>query len=107
MRPVVVKKEASATGATAWVPLDFTQNIMNVGIGVDITATATFGVEVTYDDIFDPTVTPVAMPFADIPAGTTADIYKALNIPVRAVRLNVAANTGEVKMTVIQGQAGG
>lgn len=107
MRPVVVSKNGSTTGATAWVPLDFTQNILNVGIGVTISATATFGVEVTYDDIFDPTATPVAMPFADIPAGTVANIHKALNIPVRAVRLNVAASTGGVKMTVVQGLAGG
>ncbi len=107
MRPVVVKKEASATGATPWVPLDFTQNILNVGIGVTLDATATFGVEVTYDDVFDTTVTPVAMPWGDIPAGTTANIFKPLNTPVRAVRLNVAANTGNVKMTVIQGISGG
>lgn len=103
MRPVVVAKNGSTTGPTAWVPLDSTQNIMNVGIGVTLSATGTFGVEVTYDDIFNPAVTPVAIPSTEIPAGTTANIYKAFDIPVRAVRLNVAASTGDVKMTVVQG----
>ena len=93
----------ASTGASAWFPLDWYQTPMNVGIGVEISATATYTVEITFDDIFDSTVTPVAFPVSGLTAATT-NATGNIAFPVRAIRLNVAANTGTVKITVLQGR---
>lgn len=103
MRPASVSKTASATGTTAWLPLDITQNPFNASLNVKLSATATYGVEYTYDDVFDSTVTPTAWPLTAIPAGSTTNKDAGLTAPIRAVRLNVAANTGSVTLTAIQG----
>lgn len=104
MRPATLSLNASATGASAWLPLDITENPTSLSIGVTITATATYGVEYTYDDPFSASPAPVAFGYlTDIPSGTTANKDARFTAPVRAVRLNVAANTGNVKLTALQG----
>ena len=103
MRPVYSTK--TGTGTSPWIPLDITQSLFNVGIGITISATATYTLEYTYDNIFDSTVTTV--PFTNAAIGTaTGNKDTALTTPCTAVRLNVTANTGSVKLAVIQGLDG-
>lgn len=101
MRRVTRSLTASATGTSAPIPMDVGQAPFHVGIGVVISATATYTVEHTFDDIFDPTVTPTWFQNTGLTSQTTnKDGNYAY--PVAAIRLNVAANTGNVTMTVIE-----
>lgn len=103
MRPK--KITVSAVTASAWLPVDYKQDPMNLSVGcVVVSGTATYSVEYTYDDIFDTTVTPVAFSLSTITAQTTSK-DGAINLPVRAIRLNVTAGISPVvTMTMIQGQ---
>ena len=102
MRPTSVT--LSATGTSAWIPVDYRQAPFNIGVQIDVTGTITgWTVEVTMDDVFDPTVTPVAvLAPAPLEAGTVDEIG-GITIPCRAVRLNATITSGSVKMTLIQG----
>ena len=93
----------TATGTSAWVPLDFKQVPFNLGLQVvKNSGTATFTVEYTMDDVWDSTVTPTA--FASAISGSTANTTNNIAFPVRAVRLNITAGTTpNVTFTVLQG----
>lgn len=104
MRPVV--QSSATTGATAWIPVDSNQVPFNVGVGVKLSSTGTYGVEYTFDDVFDSTVTPIAFVSTGIPAGTTVNAAMSFTTPCRAIRLNIAANAGTITMTAIQGIGG-
>ena len=94
----------TATGTTAWIPVNYRQDDFNIGIQIDVTGTITgWLVEVTMDDVFNPAVTPVAVAApAPLEAGTTDEIG-AITVPCRAIRLNATITSGSVKMTVVQG----
>lgn len=102
MRP----KKVTVTGAgtSAWIPVDYKQDPMNIGLGcVIVSGTATYSVEHTFDDVFDSTVTPVAFSNSGITAQTTNKDGN-YSFPIRALRLNVASGTAPVvAMTLIQG----
>lgn len=103
MRPQVITKSGS-TGTTAWIPMDYKQNPFNVGFAVTLGAgVLTYSVEHTFDDVLDPTVTPVAFAHSTVAAQTTnKDGNYAF--PVRAIRLNVTAWTsGGATLTILQG----
>lgn len=104
MRPTSVT--VSATGTSAWIPVDYTQANFNVGITVDVSAGAslTWVVEVTSDDIFNSAVTPTGF-VAPAPLDTgTGDEIGNITIPVRAVRLNCTVTSGTATMTIVQGR---
>ncbi len=103
MRPK--KVTVSSVAASAWLPVDYKQDPMNLGVGcVLVSGTATYSVEYTFDDVFDTAVTPVAFALSTINAAT-ASANGVINTPVRAIRLNVTAGTSPVvAMTMIQGQ---
>jgi hypothetical protein len=73
-----------------------------VSIGCVLTGASTYKVQHTFDDIFDPSVTPTWFDHASITGKTTsADGNYAF--PIRAVRLNVTPYTsGAVTMTVLE-----
>ena len=99
------KITVTGTGTSAWIPVDYKQDPMNIGIGcVIVSGTATYSVEHTFDNVFDSTVTPVAFQNSGVTAQTTnKDGNYAF--PIRAVRLNVTAGASPVvAMTIIQGQ---
>ena len=102
MRPK--KVTVSSVAASAWLPVDYKQDPMNLGVGcVLVSGTATYSVEYTFDDVFDTTVTPVAFALTAITAATTSK-DGVINTPVRAIRLNVTAGASPVvAMTMIQG----
>jgi len=99
------KITVTGVGTSAWIPVDYKQDPMNIGLGcVVVSGTATYSVEHTFDNIFDSTVTPVAFSNSGITA-QTANKDGNYAYPVRAVRLNVTAGASPVvAMTLIQGQ---
>lgn len=100
MRPVTFSKVG--TGTSAWIPLDYKQSPFNVGFGVVVSGTITYDIEHTFDDIFDPNVTPTAFKHATLTA-QTANKDGNYIVPVRAVRINNTAGTGTTTVTLLQG----
>lgn len=104
MRPT--KVTVAATGSSAWIPVDRAQNNFILGIMVDVSAGAnlTWVVQMTMDDVQDPSVTPTAVT-APAPLDTgTADEVGNITIPCTAVRLNATVTGGSATMTVVQGR---
>jgi hypothetical protein len=108
MRPV--RKTVTTTGPIAAIPLDFEATPYDIGIGVVIPAgsSATYTVEHTFDDVFANNFNPTTatwLPHATLSGRTTtADGNYAY--PITAVRLNVAAVTGQVVFNVLQAGGG-
>ena len=101
MRPVRV----TVTGIAVSPPivLDHSQSPGTVAIGVIISATATYTVEHTFDDVFAPAFTPGTatwLPHSTLAAKTTNADGNYAYAPI-ACRLNVSASTGTVTMTVV------
>ena len=85
---------------------DHFQAPFNVGIGVSISATATYTVEYTFDDIMaNDYVAASGTWFTETTFGT-ASTKKSISftIPCRGIRLNVSASTGSA--TIQSQQAG-
>jgi hypothetical protein len=100
MRPQVIKK--SLTGTTAWIPLDYKQSPFNIGLAVVVNGTITYDIEHTFDDVFDSTITPTAFKHSTLVSQTTnKDGNYAF--PIRAIRLNNTAGTGDTTLTILQG----
>ena len=97
----------SVTGvaASAWLPLDAGTVGTNHGLYFTPGSGATVTVQVTPDDVFDPTVTPTAyaIPVAALVAATTAQAA-ALPLGAKAIRMNqtVGVSTSTLKV-VTQG----
>lgn len=89
-------------GNSPTIPMDFRAQAFNVGIQVVVTGTVTYTVQITLDDIYDPTVVPtwsnMPMPFT----GATATLVGNMTIPVKAMRLSVTAGTGNATITLLQ-----
>ena len=94
----------TGAGTSAVIGLDNLANPFNVGIGVDISATATYTVEFTFDDVSaDGFSAGSATWFTDTTFGSaTADKAISFTIPCRGVRLNVSASTGTATIYVQQ-----
>ena len=106
MRPTSVT--VSSATSSAWIPVNYRQNSFNLGIQVDVSAgaTLTWVVETTSDNVFDSSVTPIAITALTATGLETGSADEVGNItyPVRAVRLRISAYTsGSATMTVIQG----
>jgi len=100
MRPQVITK--SSTGTSAWIPMDYKQSPFNVGLGAVVNGTITFDIEHTFDDVFDPAVTPVAFKHSTL-VSKTANADGNYAFPVRAIRINNTAGTGGTTLTILQG----
>jgi len=102
MRPISVT--VVEVGVSAPIPMDYTLPGFSVGIGCKISATATYTVQHTFDDIwssaFDP-ATATWFPNTGLTA-KTANADGNYAFPVKAIRLNVGASNGTVTMSVIQ-----
>ena len=100
MRPQEVT--VSSVAASAWIPVNWRERDFKIAFAVEQPGTATYSVQHTLDDVFDPAVTPVALNHEDIVGATsTADGNYAF--PIRAIRLNVTVwSSGDVRMTVLQ-----
>ena len=102
MRPTSVT--VTTTTPSAWIPLDIYQTPFNVGFGVVATGTITFKVQHTFDDVFDPTVTPTAFDHSTV-TGKTTSTDGNYAFPVRAIRLNAGTvSGGTATLTILQGK---
>lgn len=103
MRPI--RFIASAPSITQWFPTDYL--LPNPAIGIFLTTsgvvTGTASVEVTGDDVFNSSITPVA--FAADAAGlknATAAAAGAQTTPIRGIRLNTnVSGTGSWILTIV------
>ena len=100
MRPQVIS--ITGTGTTAWIPMDYKQSPFNVGLGAVVNGTITYDIEHTFDEVFDPTVTPTAFKHSTMAAKTT-NFDGNYAFPIRAIRINNTAGTGSTTLTILQG----
>lgn len=100
----IVSYTVTGAGTSAVIGLDNLANPFNIGIGVDISATATYTVEYTFNDVSaDGFSAGSATWFTDTTFGSaTADKAISFTIPCRGVRLNVSASTGTATIYVQQ-----
>jgi hypothetical protein len=105
MRPVRVV--VTGIDVSAPIPIDQYLNPTNIGLGVVISATATYTVEHTFDDVWDEAFNPATATWFPHPtlAAQSANADGNLAFPPTAVRLNVAASTGTVTLNLIQAGA--
>lgn len=101
MRPSTAS--TSGVSISSPIPVDIYCPNNNKGVFVDVTGTATYTVQITGDDIFDSTVTPLwlSVDNANLIAGTT-DQQGTVITPCRAVRVNQTAGAGSTRLVVIQ-----
>lgn len=102
MRPQVIS--ITGTGTTAWIPVDYKQNPLNIGLGIVVNGTITYDIEHTFDDILNPAgaLAPTAFKHSSLVAQTTnKDGNYAF--PIRAIRINNTAGTGTTTLTILQG----
>ena len=100
MRPQVIK--VSGVAMSAWIPVDYKQSPFSVGLGAVVSGTITYDIEHTFDDVFTAGVTPVAFKHSVMVSQTTnKDGNYAF--PIRAIRVNNTAGTGDVTLTILQG----
>lgn len=104
----VTTASGTAVGtASSWIPLNLHQTPFNVGFAVVKTGTGdvTYRVEHTFDNIFDPDVTPTAFTHEDVSAESdSADGNYAFG--VRAVRHQIVSASGTVTLAFTVLQAG-
>lgn len=104
MRPVTLT--VTGVGTSAPVPMDFRAQNFNIGFGCEITGTATYGVQHTFDDIYNPAITPVWFNHAFV-NGVTTNMDGNYAFPIRAMRLNVSASTGSVTINILSSSGQG
>jgi hypothetical protein len=106
MRPVYL----SVTGVAASVPCPTNNYVtpFNVALGVTVTGTVTYTVQYTFDNVYATGYSPASGNWVDHPSLTAQTATKDSNIayPVTAVRLNVTAGTGTVRLAIIQAGGG-
>jgi hypothetical protein len=112
MRRVVEVVTGVANSAS--IPMDHRAQFFNVGIEVLVSATATYNVQYTLDDIYNPLITPTwfnvttTIPVAGTTfVGASANAVGNVTVPCSAMRLNVTASTGTVTMTLLQSSGQG
>jgi hypothetical protein len=100
----IVSATVTGAGTSAVFALDNMANPFNVGIGVDISATAAYTVQFTFEDVSSDTFNAsTAVWFTDTQFGSaTADKAISFTTPCRGVRLNVSASTGTATIYVQQ-----
>jgi|SRR5215472_3427503 len=101
-----VYQSFTTTGAMSPIALDRTKAPFSVAVAVYLTATATYGIQFTLDDLNG--TNPVRwFNDANLPPGSAASGVTNYAFPVSAIRLNITANSGTVEFKVIQGYAMG
>jgi hypothetical protein len=100
MRPTY--QTITTTGAQLMQPLELYGSNFQVTVSAAIiSGTATYTVEFSTDDPYDPTVTMVWFPHPSLTSQTVNNISN-IAFPVRAVRINVATNTGSIRFGILQ-----
>lgn len=105
MRPVRVTTSGVSTSEV--IPIDQYLNPTNIGLGVDITAPATYTVEHTFDDVFAEDFNPATALWFPHPTlvGLIADADGNYAFPPTGVRLNQTLGAGSAILNLIQAGA--
>ena len=107
--PVYSKRASTATGsngsASGWIPLDQFETPFNVGFGVAVQGSAKFSVQHTFDDVLDPSVTPVAFDHSTV-SGKLAAIDGNYAFGMAAIRIQVVSASGNDGATLTVRQVG-
>lgn len=102
---VDVGAAAVGIGNGAWWPLDiYTPNqVTTISCNILASGTATYSVQYTNEDPFDTSITQLAVahPTAAL-TGATTDQTAFTTTLMRAVRVNVASGSGQLRVTVVQ-----
>jgi hypothetical protein len=98
----------TGVAASAAIPLDRKINPFWVGIYVRLSATATYNVEGTLDDIYAAGWTEASGNWFSLPGFNALTVATAnlLDFPVTAIRLNVTASTGTATLQALQAGPG-
>lgn len=111
MRRVV--EVVTGVANSAPVPMDHRAQFFNVGVEVIVSATATYNVQYTLDDIYGTgtinwtSVTTTIPTSGTVLTGASTNQVANITIPCSAIRLNVTASTGTVTMTLLQSSGQG
>ena len=100
-----ITQTVTGVGKSTVIALDNMTNPFNIGVGVLISATATYSVEYTFDDVSADSFNPLtATWWTESQYGPTATTTKSVQfvIPCRGIRLNVAASTGTATIYIQQ-----
>lgn len=91
----------AASTVTSWIPLSQYEAPFNVGFGVVLGAAASgkFAVQHTFDNVFDPSVTPTAFDHSTV-SGKGANIDGNYAFPIAAIRLRIASASGNDSFTL-------
>jgi hypothetical protein len=94
----------STTGVSSPIPMNLNTSPFNIGFGCIVSATATYTVQHTFDDVFSSSFDPSTATWFNHSSVASATTNQDGNyaFPVKAIRLNVAANTGTVTLIAIQ-----
>ena len=96
---------AVGIGTGDWWPLDiYTPNqVTNISCNILASGSATYSVEYTNEDPFDTTITQLAVahPVAALTSASTDQTAFTTTL-MRAVRVNVASGSGQLRVTVVQ-----
>lgn len=95
-----VVQSQTGVGVSPVVPVDAKALNFGMGFGCEVTGTVTYTIQHTFDDIFDPNVTPVWFNHAVVVNQTTSQDGNYA-FPIAAYRLNVSAGTGTVNMVAL------
>ena len=95
-----ITKTVSGVGTSPTLPMDYRAQVFNVGFGCEVTGTVTYSVQHTFDDIYNPAITPVWFNHAFV-NGVTTSMDGNYAFPIAAMRLNITAGTGSVTINIL------
>lgn len=98
MRRIVTSVTGVANGAT--IPVNNESISFGVGFGCVVSGTITYTVQHTFDDIYNPALTPTWFNHAFV-NGQTANMDGNYAYPVAAIRVISSAGSGTVTMTAL------
>lgn len=99
MRSIVLSK--TGAGSSSVAPLDTYRNPFNIGIGVVVSGTVNYTIQHTFDDIFNPAVTPVWFNHPTL-VNLVANADGNYAFPVKAIKVLVNSGAGTATATLIQ-----
>lgn len=99
MRRIVISK--TGTGSSSLAPMDQYQSPFNVGIGVVVSGTVNYTIQHTFDDVQNPSVTPVWFNHPTL-NGLTANADGNYAFPVAAIKVLIGSGSGTATATLLQ-----
>lgn len=99
MRPIVLSRTGAGSSSTA--PMDIYREPFNIGIGVVVSGTVNYTIQHTFDDVFNPAVTPVWFSHPTL-AALSANADGNYAFAVRGIKVVVNSGAGTATATIIQ-----